>query len=211
MDKHEVEVLVRLIGVVALVVGAARVTSAFTCYKCNNILGDPDFDRNCPVYSYNGKPDIHIWEACYIEFYVGGLTLRRGTNGSGYYDGYCTHGSGYTGCYCKADLCNTNSNCSQCYPTQTPTTDAASTTLPSTTSSPDSLACYQCVGCSSVDSSTPVISDASYQSCVTTVVLNSGNVIRDGSYDQHPDGECAQDEETKSCWCSSNRCNTIEL
>ncbi|CAL4150208.1 unnamed protein product, partial [Meganyctiphanes norvegica] len=93
-------------------------------------------------------------------------------------------------------------------PSSPPTTDT--TTLASTTS-PDSLACYQCIGCSSVDSSTPVISDASYQSCVTTVVLSDANVIRGGSYVLHPDGECAQDAEILSCWCSSSKCNNINI
>ncbi|CAL4191711.1 unnamed protein product, partial [Meganyctiphanes norvegica] len=144
-----------------------------------------------------------------VTFRIGvdGYIHRGIYGGLGEDDGECHSLSTATICMCKDDYCNTGSYCSQCeYPKPTPGTDTTTEEMTLTTSnqpppttdastlastpSPASLTCYECLGCSSIDSSTPVISDASYQSCVTTVSLNSGNVFRGGSYDQHPDGEC---------------------
>ncbi|CAL4181390.1 unnamed protein product [Meganyctiphanes norvegica] len=209
MDKHQV-LLVRFICVVALVVGAAKVTTAtiYTCYHCSDIPNDSlPYDSECSEYSYDGLTTTTVFEVCFIEIQDEGY-MRRGTGSSIYADGDCVYESGYTRCYCEGDLCNTESYCSQCgYPKPTPGT---STTTEVTTTSPGILSCYECIGCPSVDSSTPVFSDASYLSC-TTVVLNDANVIRGGSYDHHPDGECAQDDGILSCWCSSNLCNNIKI
>ncbi|CAL4059880.1 unnamed protein product, partial [Meganyctiphanes norvegica] len=201
MDKHQVPVLVRLIGVFNLVIGVTQAISSITCYSCTD---DPDwgiYDPDCAKYSYTGLSKTeNDYDGCAIIIYADGYLWRGFSSGND--DGECVVWSRATECYCKGDYCNTGSYCSQCgYPRPTP----ASTT-PAI-----SLACYQCIDCSIVDSSTPVISDASYQSCVTTVVLNDVNVIRGGSYDHHPDGECAQDSEILSCWCSSNLCNNIEI
>ncbi|CAL4117566.1 unnamed protein product [Meganyctiphanes norvegica] len=218
MDKHQV--LIRLIGVVTLVIGAAQVTTAVTCYYCTDEPGWFNYDPDCADYSYNGTTQTRDgYNACYIDMYIDGFMWRGVHIGPGHDDGDCYYEWYYTECYCIGDYCNTESYCSQCHTTievntltttnpPPPTTDE--TTFPSTTS-PISLTCYHCVGCSSIDSSTPVISDASYQSCVMTVILNSGNVIRDGSYDQHPDGECVEYMDVLSCWCSSSICNNIEI
>ncbi|CAL4083909.1 unnamed protein product, partial [Meganyctiphanes norvegica] len=228
MDKQQV-LLVRFIGVVALVVGAAQVTTATaTCYRCSDDPGDfLPYDPECSEYSYHGITDTHSSDTCFIEIQDGGY-LGRGTSGS-HEDGDCVYGSSYTRCYCEGDLCNTESYCSQCgYPKPTPGTSTTTevTTLTTTnppppttddttytsTTTPGILSCYECIGCPSVDSSTPVISDASYLSCTTVVtVLNDANVIRGGSYDHHPDGECAEDSEIVYCWCTSNLCNNIKI
>ncbi|CAL4097055.1 unnamed protein product [Meganyctiphanes norvegica] len=221
MDKHQILLfLARLgIGVVTVVVGAAaQVTSpTLTCYECtDNPTDNYPYDPDCADYSYNVRTETwNVYDACYIRIYDDGY-LERGIAGSGHEDGDCRYGRGadYTQCCCKGELCNTESFCSQCgYPwTSPPPPGASTTTEAATTPSPTvSLVCYQCNGCSSVDSSsTPVISDARYQSCVTTVPT-SGIVSRNGSYDQHPDGECAQDSEIISCWCSSSLCNNINI
>ncbi|CAL4110766.1 unnamed protein product, partial [Meganyctiphanes norvegica] len=229
------------IGVVALVVGAAQVTTGTpTCYRCSD---DPEdglpYDPECSEYSYNGIIGIQL-DACFIEIQDGGY-LRRGNSASWHDDGDCVYGSSYTRCYCKEDLCNTESFCSLCgYPKPTPgtstttevttltttkpppstTTEVTTTTNPpplttddttlTSTTTPGILSCYECIGCPNVDSSTPVISDASYLSC-TTVVLNDANVIRGGSHEHHPDGECTVDSEIVYCWCSSNLCNNIKI
>ncbi|CAL4126398.1 unnamed protein product [Meganyctiphanes norvegica] len=236
MDKHQVLLPVRLsIGVVALVIGAAQVATAFTCFECSD---HPQwsywylFDPGCGDFGYNGFITDTPGDSCEMIVYDDGYT-SRGHDYNHREDGYCHYEPGYTMCYCKGDLCNTEGFCAQCeYPRPTPgtsttteaTTSTDETTLttskppsPTTdatsTTSPDSLACYQCVGCTAVDSSTPVISDASYQSCVTTISLSSGNVIRGASYDQHSDGECIQNTVSLFCWCSEGLCNdkTIQL
>ncbi|CAL4188365.1 unnamed protein product [Meganyctiphanes norvegica] len=203
MDKHQV-LLVRFIGVVFV---AAQVTTAYiTCYFCTDGPSGHPYDSECSEYSYNGLTTIGDFDTCFLEIYDEGY-LRRYVGSSGHADGDCVYGLGYTGCFCEGNLCNTESYCSQCgYPKPTPGT---STTTELTTTS-GILSCYECIGCPNVDSSTPVISDASYLSC-TTVVLNDANVIRGGSYDHHPDGECAQDDDILSCWCSSNFCNNIKI
>ncbi|CAL4062135.1 unnamed protein product [Meganyctiphanes norvegica] len=222
MNKHQA------IGICVFtqVVGVTQVTTAsITCYMCTDdpMIGFP-YDPACGDYSYSGRAET--WDGadtCYITINEGGYMLRGIYVGQGHGDGDCTYGIGYTACYCKGGLCNTESYCSQCgYPMPTPgssttieTTTLTTTNPPTTdasTISPDTLTCYQCMGCSSVDSSTPVNSDTSYQSCVTTISLSSGYVIRGGSYDQHPDGECAQHTEIITCWCSTkDLCNDEDI
>ncbi|CAL4189392.1 unnamed protein product, partial [Meganyctiphanes norvegica] len=205
------------IGVVNVVgAAAAQVTvPTLTCYECtDNPTDGYPYDPDCADYSYSGRTGTwNYYDACYIRIYDHGY-LERGIAGSGHEDGDCRYGTDYTVCYCKSDYCNTESFCSQCgYPRPTPQPSASTTTEATTsTPSPVRLACYQCMGCSNVDSSTPVITDARYQSCVTTVTMDTGNVSRDGSYAQHPDGECDQDAGIISCWCSSSSlCNNINI
>ncbi|CAL4128746.1 unnamed protein product, partial [Meganyctiphanes norvegica] len=96
-------------------------------------------------------------------------------------------------------------------PLTTDTTTLTTSNPPPRTTDDTNIACYQCMGCSSLDPSTPVISDANYQSCVTTVFLSDSNVIRGATYDQHPDGECIQTTEILSCWCTSSLCNNNQI
>ncbi|CAL4160459.1 unnamed protein product, partial [Meganyctiphanes norvegica] len=84
----------------------------------------------------------------------------------------------------------------------TVTTSTTTSDLPSLT-----LKCFHCIDCADVDEdSTPIIEDE-FLSCSTIVFLNSAEVIRGGSYDEHPDGMCLEHTGSVSCWCSQDLCN----
>ncbi|CAL4228040.1 unnamed protein product [Meganyctiphanes norvegica] len=216
MDKHSLVQLICAVG--ALLVGVQVCTATITCYSCTDgpdIDSGLPFDSHCDDYYYHGFTQyLFGYDACGITIFDNGYVIRGCFGEKDLDDGECIYGDdNSTTCICKTDKCNTESYCSQCgYPRPTPTTTGNPlTSTYATTEPPASLTCYECIGCATVDSSTPVISNASYQSCLTTVFLNSSNVVRGGSYDQHPDGECAEHAETLSCWCLQNLCNNKEF
>ncbi|CAL4083283.1 unnamed protein product, partial [Meganyctiphanes norvegica] len=111
----------------------------------------------------------------------------------------CIYGSDYTEhflteCRCEGSFCNTDNFCEQCDPPTTPgTTEPPTTTdaTPATTSeSTTTLSCYHCIDCDTVDEDTTPIVEDNFLSCSTIAFLNNGEVIRGGSQDAHPDGEC---------------------
>ncbi|CAL4107982.1 unnamed protein product [Meganyctiphanes norvegica] len=168
MDKHQDLVIIRLICIVALVVGAVQVTTAdITCYSCTDNPTFGDYDPDCADYNYNGVTETwDSYDTCFITIYNDGGYLYRGGDDSGHDDGDCYYGGSVTECFCKSNDCNTDSFCSQCgYPKPTPgtgtTTEATtitttnppppttdSTTLTTTNSPPpttdDTITCYQC-------------------------------------------------------------------
>ncbi|CAL4065488.1 unnamed protein product [Meganyctiphanes norvegica] len=82
-------------------------------------------------------------------------------------------------------------------------------TSPTTTSSDPAttLRCYHCIDCGTVDEDTTPIIEDNFLSCSTIMILESVEVIRGGSYDAHPDGECVEHTESLSCWCNGDLCN----
>ncbi|CAL4085827.1 unnamed protein product [Meganyctiphanes norvegica] len=89
---------------------------------------------------------------------------------------------------------------------KTPPPSTAATTA-TTTKQIGSPNCYNCLGCSSVDEGTTQVVEDEFMSCMTTLVLDSLLVIRGGSYEEHPDGECIGNTQTFSCWCTGECCN----
>merc|ERR1711970_657049 len=224
MGEKEIVLVIVLLNFIGLL----QVTSALTCYYCTNDLsGGSDslrpYDADCGRFDY----DDNTQEAdsdnfgCSIIIYNTGYISRSIMWGGNYQDGDCVNLETSTQCYCEGDYCNTNSYCTQCGVTLTtpivtePTTESTTkiitsnteTTSLTSTKPSGGLKCYQCIACDTVDDSTPVVSDETYRSCVTTAFLNSAEVIRGGNYDEHPDGECAQHTESLSCWCTSDICN----
>ncbi|CAL4122324.1 unnamed protein product [Meganyctiphanes norvegica] len=220
-----------LLVVVVLCGGLLQVTTAeITCYECTD---DPDnayhtYDPQCGSYHYQGHTDnMNGYDTCGIGIFNNGYTKRFiATTVSG--DGECNYPYSLTECLCKGILCNSNSFCAQCgYPRPTPgTTEATTTTTTTVTTTPTPLTthvtttlattsvplqnikCYSCVGCFIVEEgTTPVVEDG-FTSCMTTVYQDRSQVIRGGSYEEHPDGECIGNKEAFSCWCSSkDLCN----
>ncbi|CAL4096471.1 unnamed protein product [Meganyctiphanes norvegica] len=211
MDKQSV---LGLIAMVVLAIGVQVSTAKYMCYDCsdnpNNFF---PYDPDCGKYDYNNLNFSVTGERenCLITIDYHGSINRGGTSGTEHEDGDCDYdGSSSTTCWCKGDYCNTDSYCSQCgYPKPTPTeavTTSATTELPGS-----SLQCYNCIGCSSVEEgTTPVVEDG-FLSCMTTVFLDSSQVIRGGNYEEHPDGECIGNSETFSCWCSQDLCNNDQI
>ncbi|CAL4162880.1 unnamed protein product [Meganyctiphanes norvegica] len=99
------------------------------------------------------------------------------------------------------------------YSTTSITTNPQPTTtediITTTTEAAGNLKCYNCIDCGTEDS-TPIIEDK-FLSCSTIVFLNSGEVIRSGSFDEHPDGECVEHTASVSCWCTDNLCNNFTI
>ncbi|CAL4059745.1 unnamed protein product, partial [Meganyctiphanes norvegica] len=202
-----------------------------TCYRCTNDVSIDDnnrpFDPDCGSLQYDGITVDLDYDYCIIVLWENGALSRGVFNAtSGYEDGECRDYLstwGWGECLCTQDLCNTGNFCEQCdFPWVPPTTaeqtttahvtttpiTATSTSEPeATTTEGSGLICYHCADCSNIDDSIPVIQDSSFSSCVSTVFLNSEHVIRGGSKEPRPDGECEQFEATFSCWCSSDNCN----
>ncbi|CAL4122200.1 unnamed protein product, partial [Meganyctiphanes norvegica] len=181
---------------------------------------------SCGEYHYRGHTETYSGNyGCEILLFDNGYVTRTSPS-YGFEDGECIYHSDYTSCVCKDDNCNTDSYCSQCgypKPTPDPTTEVttpttsnptASTTdaITPTTSQPSySLTCYNCIGCFSVDEGTTEVIEDEFMSCMTTVFLDRSQVIRAGSHEEHPDGECVGNEETISCWCSQDLCNKDQM
>ncbi|CAL4091867.1 unnamed protein product, partial [Meganyctiphanes norvegica] len=213
-----------------------------TCYYCTDDPNDRPYDAECSKYDYQGHTeDWYGYHGCSITIYDDNGYIYRGFDNENE-DGNCRYGPSYTICYCTGSNCNTGSYCAQCgYPRPTPglttedttvtttqqlphTTEDTTVTMtqqpphttanttPISTATPVTLKCFQCNPCGHVDDNTLVTEDE-YLSCVTTMDLESAEVIRGGSYKGHSDGQCAQNSETVSCWCSSDLCNNsiIEL
>ncbi|CAL4214768.1 unnamed protein product, partial [Meganyctiphanes norvegica] len=224
--------LLRLIIVVVL---TDAWCTALNCYVCtdNPDDGSVDYDADCGQYDYRRNTHTSDNDGCGIDIYDNGFTFRAPSGG--WADGECYHGTDHTFCNCASSLCNTDSFCAQCgYPRPTPpgtteytpiattvqpettSTEATTTVLPPhtttsfSTNTPAKRKCYQCINCGHVEASTPVIEDA-FLSCMTTMVLESAEVIRSGSYTEYPDGECVAHTETLSCYCSKDLCNDINI
>ncbi|CAL4229961.1 unnamed protein product, partial [Meganyctiphanes norvegica] len=197
---------------------------------------DPDCGHF--YYNGNTDERVDAGLTCVTVIENSGYVTRGIYMSPGHADGECYYGSSYTRCHCTGDSCNTASYCEQCrYPKPTPsttevtthptskstigTTEATSLTTKepistttddiaiTTTNQLEWLKCYNCIDCSSVDESTPVIEDENFITCVTIMVVISKevDVVRGGSYDEYVDGECVQHSEIFSCWCTSNLCN----
>ncbi|CAL4153325.1 unnamed protein product, partial [Meganyctiphanes norvegica] len=193
---------------VVLVLTVVQFTTAKICYECTdepNNGGFPPYDAECAQYDYRGHSNTWHTDGCSIKVYDTGYITRLYSDG--YEDGDCVYGSGYTECFCTSNYCNTDSFCDDCTDLTT-----ENTTTTSSTTSPATLTCYECINCGHIDDATPVIV-GEYMSCVTTILLESAEVIRGGSSKEHSDGECSQNTATLSCWCSEDLCNgnTIEL
>ncbi|CAL4094661.1 unnamed protein product, partial [Meganyctiphanes norvegica] len=206
--------VLRFINVVlVLTTTVVQFTTAEICYGCTDDPDDsdnfPPYDAECAQYDYRGHANDWGSDGCSIKVYDNGYITRM--YASGHEDGDCVYGSGYTECFCTGVCCNTDSFCEHCTGLTTEDTTVTITTSSSTTS-PATLKCYECINCDNVDDATPVI-EGEYMSCVTTIMLESGEVIRGGSSEEHPDGECSQNAATLSCWCSKDICNgnTIDL
>ncbi|CAL4088897.1 unnamed protein product, partial [Meganyctiphanes norvegica] len=192
-------VLLQLIAVTALT--CESVTADITCYYCSDNPSDESYDPACGIYEYQGQTQNfgEYHDTCTITIYDKGYVLR-GVSAGPFEDGECFEQDGYyTGCHCRGDLCNTHSFCAQCgYPKPTPTPA-------------ETLKCYQCIDCAIVDEDTTPVVEDKYLSCASTVFMNSTEVIRSGSYEEHTDGECIQHMETLTCWCSQDLCNNDQI
>ncbi|CAL4151182.1 unnamed protein product, partial [Meganyctiphanes norvegica] len=230
-----------IIVILSLTTISVHVTNAdVICYKCSDRPGSDWYDADCGAYDYRGNAETVVgdWDICYIQIYDNGYVTRSYARGPD--DGDCGYGSVWTYCYCKGDYCNTHSYCEQCgYPKPTPettehptihtettteplpsttytnyvtTTDLKSTSTDATTIVPaTSLRCFHCIDCATVsEGTTPIIEDQ-FLSCSTIVFLNSAEVIRGGTYEEHPDGECVEHTGSVSCWCSENLCNSYTI
>ncbi|CAL4177386.1 unnamed protein product [Meganyctiphanes norvegica] len=230
MDQQTIILLITAL----LTTAAVQLTTAWnTCYYCSDDpswIGSDWYDTECAAYDYRGLTVEHTGTGCYIRIYDSGYVSRGPISGD-FEDGDCYHLRGYITCFCKDKNCNTDSYCEQCFSTLTPstpeqttvtttepltstyTTTTAEPTSPTTDASPATtidpaanLSCYNCMNCASVDEdTTPTIED-NFLSCSTILVLESGLVIRGGSYDAHPDGECVTNTATVQCWCTSDIC-----
>ncbi|CAL4066510.1 unnamed protein product [Meganyctiphanes norvegica] len=223
------QIIIQVICVAVL--SGIQVTYALTCYHCTDKPGGDDYrpyDADCGRYDYHGASTEQDSDAtCYIALMDDGF-IQRSIYADNYYDdGDCRFGAYYTECFCKGELCNTNSFCAQCgYPrptpitteqttsttdptTLTPATREPTTSNPTTTEPVATLRCYTCVDCPKVEDSTPVI-EGDFLTCVSTIFLNSAEVIRSGSHEDQPD-ECIHHAETLSCYCSSDLCNDYTL
>ncbi|CAL4228685.1 unnamed protein product [Meganyctiphanes norvegica] len=213
MERQHVLGLPWLICCLLTIRGLQQVDCTSSCYECTDDQAYTDFpyDPDCGSFGYHGDSilDSGIEDMCSIVILNSGGIIRRANRG--FSDGQCRYQPSYTQCFCAGAFCNTNSFCGQCeYPRPTPSTTYASSTLTTMKlSTPgSSLSCYSCIDCPTVDVSTPVVEDASFVTCVSTVLLSSGTeVVRGGSDEDHTDGECLQHSESLMCWCSSDLCN----
>ncbi|CAL4151571.1 unnamed protein product [Meganyctiphanes norvegica] len=201
-------------------------TVEITCYECtDNPDGTHTYDSLCGSYHYQGHTENRNGsDTCGIQIFDNGH-IYRFIAGNIFYDGECYYDGSNTACFCKGVLCNTDSFCAQCgYPRPTPGTTEATTTTVTTTPAPPTtdatttmtttsdpvhgVKCFSCVGCFNVEEgTTPVVEDG-FTSCMTTVYWQDrSQVIRGGSYQEHPDGECIGNTEQFSCWCSTDLCN----
>ncbi|CAL4157988.1 unnamed protein product, partial [Meganyctiphanes norvegica] len=217
------QIIIQLICVAVL--SGIQVTNALTCYHCTDNPGEGSgrpYVADCGRFDYQGASTEQGDDTtCYIAITNDGFVQRGRSESPIFYQGGCQYGTSFTGCFCKGGLCNTHSFCAHCgYPRPTPTTteQTTSTTDPTTltpvsteppTPSNPTLRCYTCVDCPEVEDSTHVI-EGDFLTCVSTIFLNSAEVIRSGSHEDQPD-ECIHHAETLSCYCSSDLCNDYTL
>ncbi|CAL4197575.1 unnamed protein product [Meganyctiphanes norvegica] len=207
---------------ILLVTACLQEVLSITCYNCtSDEFFDDDgrpFDPDCGSLQYDGlTAESSHYTYCITVLWESGAVIRGFFHEtSGFEDGECRDNDPHWGeCFCTHDRCNTGNYCEQCdyiWPPITNITTAAPTTLastnePITTTEGSSLICYHCVDCSSIDDSTPVIQDPAFSSCVSTVFLTSTEVVRGGTRELRPDGECEQYNSILSCWCSTDFCN----
>ncbi|CAL4173282.1 unnamed protein product, partial [Meganyctiphanes norvegica] len=228
--------ILRLIALLLTTAGAtvqSNNVADLTCYFCSDNPNFPRYDPLCGTYDYRGETLTMVQDGCTIYIYDDGHVSRGGVYGSHIENGECNYGNDYTSCYCTGSYCNTDSYCEQCGVspptprttehttteplTTTDTTPAAATTEPLTTTfattseSTTTLSCYHCIDCDTVDEGTTPIIEDNFLSCSTIAFLNSAAVIRGGSYDAHPDGECVITSSTVTCWCNGDLCNKHTL
>ncbi|CAL4138681.1 unnamed protein product [Meganyctiphanes norvegica] len=72
------------------------------------------------------------------------------------------------------------------------------------------LSCYDCVDCPTVDENTKVAYDEHFLTCVTMMTSHE-KIIRNGSYDAHPDGHCYLVGSVTYCHCTSSFCNGVNV
>ncbi|CAL4126413.1 unnamed protein product, partial [Meganyctiphanes norvegica] len=95
--------------------------------------------------------------------------------------------------------------------TSKPSQSTSSATTLTSAKPPGSLRCYNCINCSSVDEDSTDVLEDEFLACTTIIFLDSTEVIRGGTYDEHPDGECVEHTASVSCWCSHDLCNNYPI
>jgi len=200
-QKH----LFRILGYITLMIACA---SAITCYWCTDEpywIHAPYYDENCANYDYHNGDEDHrdeddtLGSTCAIGIFGDGYVEKFLYNGHNASDGDCSVIPGiYTACYCSEDFCNTGNLCEHCFTSTTPEPSTPPT---------EHLQCYQCEDCPEVNESTPVQEDTRFNSCVTKVHLVNDEVLRVGSSEEYPDGQCIEDTYYLTCWCNSDLCN----
>ncbi|CAL4179628.1 unnamed protein product [Meganyctiphanes norvegica] len=191
---------------VALTTASVQPTNGYvTCYQCYEDPTESDsdwYDPLCGAYDYHGlwtSVGDSYWIGCHIKIYDNGYVRRGGVEGD-FPTELCSYDSDSTSCFFKGSFSNTGSYCEECgYPKPTPGT---TTSDPATT-----LRCYHCIDCGTVEEGTTPIIEDNFPSCSTILLLGSNEVIRGGSYDAHPDGECATTTDSVQCWCNGDLCN----
>ncbi|CAL4088153.1 unnamed protein product, partial [Meganyctiphanes norvegica] len=223
----------KLIQILLVAFGLQEAFS-INCYSCTNDENIDDdherpFDLECGHLQYEGISNSSDYNYCFIELWDNGAVSRGIFDQfSGYEDGDCQgYGHPWGSCICTSDLCNTGNFCEHCnfpwvppttmaftstdhittVPTKTTTSNESTSTPITTTTGGSGLICYHCVNCSNIEDTTPVIQDSAFSLCVSTVFLNSGEVVRGGTKEQRPDGECEQYNYMLTCWCSLDFCN----
>ncbi|CAL4114266.1 unnamed protein product, partial [Meganyctiphanes norvegica] len=228
MERHRLTCPLRFIALVALLVaGLAHVADAeVSCYACTDDPNDTNYfhDANCSTYDYGGFVLHNMFEDyCNIHINDNGY-IERHVSINAHEDGGCLYYADHTTCVCKGNYCNTHSYCEHCFPT-TATTEPTTTSTPpppattkppttdasTETTSEHTLRCFNCIGCSNVEEGDTAVIEDEFLACMTAVVLDSGVVIRGGSYEEHPDGECVGNTGTIECWCNQDLCNKDPL
>ncbi|CAL4122798.1 unnamed protein product, partial [Meganyctiphanes norvegica] len=186
-------------------------SNALRCYSCQNSnVAFDKYDAECGISNYNGETiDCDDCKSCWIGVYDSGTVYRSTGNKE---DGECTISDGYTACYCSGDTCNSGL-CEYCDPNYTTTTiqtNITTTTLPNPTTTPipgEGVRCYNCVNCPTVDGSTTIIQRPGHKTCSTGIFLTNSMVVRGSSDKTHPDGECTDEGDAFTCFCTGDLCN----
>ncbi|CAL4187677.1 unnamed protein product [Meganyctiphanes norvegica] len=204
------------------VCGDGDALTTTTCYECST---DPEsagstYDEDCGDPSYDGNYYVSTSQPGCATFILDNGYMWRGFATQSDIEGeVCQHGyfaSSGLQCWCIGYKCNSHL-CEECIDATTTTTTATTTTttttiaatIPTTTEHQPSkgLSCYSCVGCPTVDETTPVVFDEDFLTCVI-IETSPEHVVRSGGLYAYPDGECyVSDHNVLFCHCTTSLCN----
>ncbi|CAL4122797.1 unnamed protein product, partial [Meganyctiphanes norvegica] len=175
--------------------------TTLSCYSCQNTNPASSFyDEECGNANYNGnKKDCENCKSCWTGVYDSGAVYRSSSNvGEA---GDCSTSDGYTACYCADDDCNSEL-CEYCDPMHTTTPQPTTTPV-----SGEGVRCYSCLNCPTVDGSTNVIQRPDHNTCSTAIYLTNSMVLRGSSDKSHDNGECIDEGDAFTCFCTGDLCN----